>query len=515
MSNVWQDLRYAVRTLLKSPGYTVVAVLTLALGIGATTAIFSMVDHVVLRPLPYTDADRVVTLWETDGATGEMHKEVSPGNFIAWQERAGAFESMGLAEPSGVGLTRSGGPPESAPSWSVTEGFFDALGVRPILGAGFGPEHFQPGGPAAVVISHGVWQRRFGGDPLLVGRTIEVDGSATVVAGVLPPSLEYPSPKDFWTPKQYRPDEPGDHVSSYMYAVARLAPEMTATKAQTELDGVAASLAADYPRTNGDAGIRVLPLKEQIVGGVHPPMLVLLGAVALLMLIACANVAHLVLTRAAERGHELSVRASLGASRSRLARQLMTECLLLALAGGIAGVGIAAAGLETIVALSPPELPRIDAASLDGRVLLFGALVTLVTVSLFGLVPVLRLSRPDALAALRGGRRTQSADRAGSRFRGGLVIAETAVAMILQQARVLGMVVRQGMALVAVGAAAGLAAVVLGGRLFSSLFFGVGAADPVVHLTSVLLLAVIALVACVLPAWRATRIDPTEALRSE
>ncbi len=431
MNNVWQDLRYGVRTLLKSPGYTVVAVLTLALGIGATTAIFSMVDHVVLRPLPYTDADRVVTLWETDRATGEMHKEVSPGNFIAWQERTSAFASMGLAEPSGVGLTRSGGPAESAPSWAMTEGFFDALGVRPILGAGFGPEHFQPGGPAAVMISYGVWQRRFGGDPLLVGRTITVDGTATVVAGVLPPSLEYPSPKDFWTPKQYRPDEPGDHVSSYMYAVARLSPETTATQAQTELDAVAATLAHDYPRTNGDAGIRVLPLREQIVGEVRPPMLVLLGAVALLLLIACANVAHLVLARAAERGHELSVRASLGASRSRLAWQLMTECLLLALAGGIAGIGIAAAGLEAIVALSPPELPRIDAAGIDGRVLLFAALVTLATVSLFGLAPVLRWSRPDGLAALRGGRRTHSADRAGSRFRGGLVIAETAVAMVL------------------------------------------------------------------------------------
>lgn len=431
MNNVWHDLRYAARTLLKSPGFTAVAVLTLALGIGATTAIFSTVDYVVLRPLPYTDADRVVTLWETDRATGDMHKEVSPGNFIAWEARAGAFEPMGLAEPSGIEVTQSGGPPESAPSWSVTEGFFDALGVRPILGAGFGPGHFQPGGPAAVMISHSVWQRRFGGDPSLVGRTIEVDGSGTVVAGVLPPSLEYPSPKDFWTPKRYRPDEPGDHVSSYMYAVGRLAPEITATEAQAELDAVAASLAHDYPRTNGEAGIRLVPLKEQIVGGVRPAMLVLLGAVALLMLIACANVAHLVLARAVERGHELSVRASLGASRTRLARQLMTECLLLALVGGIAGIGIAAAGLEVIVALSPPELPRIDAATLDGRVLAFSALVTLVTVSLFGVAPVLRLSRSDALAALRGGRRTHTADRAGSRFRGGLVIAETAVAVIL------------------------------------------------------------------------------------
>jgi putative ABC transport system permease protein len=360
-----------------------------------------------------------------------MHKEVSPGNFIAWEERAGAFESMGLAEPSGIDLTSPDAPPDSLPSWAVTEGFFDALGVRPILGAGFGQEHFQPGGPGAVMISHALWQRRFGGDPSLIGNTVEVNGNATVVAGVLPPWLEYPSPRDFWTPKQYRPGEPGDRYSSYMYAVGRLAPGVTAAEAQAELDAVAASLTADYPRTNGDAGIRLVPLKEEIVGGVRPAMLVLLGAVALLLLIACANVAHLVLARAAKRGHELSVRASLGASRMRLARQLITECLVLALVGGIAGIGLAVACLEAIVALSPPELPRIDAVALDGRVLALSAFVTLMTVSLFGLVPVLRLSRPDALAALRGGKRAHTVDRAGIRFRGGLIVIETAVAMVL------------------------------------------------------------------------------------
>ena len=431
MNNFRNDMRYALRSLFSSPGYTAIAVVTLALGIGGTTAIFSTVDHVVLRPLPYTEADRVVTFWETDRASGEMHKEVSPGNFIEWEKRVGAFKAMGLAEPSGVDLTIPNAPPESFPSWSVTEGFFDALGVRPILGAGFSHEHFVPGGPMAVMISHDLWEKRFGGDPSLVGRTIEVSDSAMVVAGVLPPWLEYPSPKGFWTAKQYRPDEPGDRVSSYMHAVGRLAPGIAATEAQAELDAAAAALAEDYPQTNRNAGVRLTQLEDEIIGGVRPAMLVLLGAVALLLLIACANVAHLVLARGARRRHELSVRASLGASRTRLVRQLMTECLLLALIGGAAGIALAVAFIEAIVALSPPELPRIAAVSLDGRVLAVSAFVTLMTVSLFGLVPVLRLSRTDALGELRGGSRGNTVDRAGNRFRGGLVVAETAVAMVL------------------------------------------------------------------------------------
>lgn len=315
MTNFGHDLRYAARTLARRPGFTVVAVATLSLGIGAATAIFSAADHVVLRDLPYTDAGRVVTLWETDDARGEQHKEVSPGNFIAWAERSSAFESMGLAEPSGVDLTSPGAPPVSVPTWDVTEGFFEALGVRPILGAGFEPGHYAPGGPAAVMISYDLWQRRLGGDPSVVGTTLEVNGSGAVVAGVLPPWLEYPEPKDIWTPKRYRPDEPGDRLSKYMHAVARLEPGVTVAEAQAELDTVAASLAREFPRTNRDAGVRLVPLKEEIVGGVRPAMLVLLGAAALLLLIACANVAHLMLVRAGERAHELSVRASLGASR--------------------------------------------------------------------------------------------------------------------------------------------------------------------------------------------------------
>jgi putative ABC transport system permease protein len=425
------DLRFAARSLLRGPGFTALAVGTLALGIGAATAIFSAADHVVLRDLPYHDAGRVVTLWETDLARGEHHQEVAPGNFIAWEERATAFASMGLAEPSGIDLTSAGEPPVSVPTWDVTEGFFEALGVRPVLGAGFQPGHYQPGGPAAVMVSYDFWQRRLGGDPAVVGATIGVDGSDAVIAGVLPPWLAWPEPKDIWTPKRYRPGEPADHASGYMHAVARLAPGVTQAAAQAELDVVAAALAREFPRTNADAGIRLIPLEEEIVGEVRPAMLALAGAAALLLLIACANVTHLMLIRAGERGHELSLRACLGASRAVLARQLLMESALVTAAGGSLGIGLTVGLLEAMVALAPPGLPRIDTVSLDERALAAASLLCFVTVGLVGLAPVLRFARADAAEALRGAPRGQTADPAGAGLHRGLVAGEMAVAVIL------------------------------------------------------------------------------------
>lgn len=426
-----QDAKQGLRQLRRRPGFTAAAVLTLAIGIGATTAIFSVADHVVLRPLSYDGSDRIVTLWETNRDRRETHNEVSPGNFISWEERSASFSSMGLAEPHGVALAGEDGGPESFPTWNVTEKFFGALGVRPILGPGFSHEHFVSGGPAAIMISHSLWQRRFGGDPSVVGRAIEVDESTATVVGILPPWLEYPSPRDIWTPKTYRSNEPGDRRSAYMFAVARLTPGVSKAEAQAELDTVAATLGQEFPRTNEAAGVRLVPLEDEMLGGVRPALMVLLGAVVFLLLVACANVAHLVLARAAERGHELSVRASLGAGRARLVRQIMTESLLLALIGGVAGIAFAAAGVEAIIALSPPELPRIQDGALDSRVLSFAAAVTLATALLFGLAPAVRLSRPNALDALHGGRGAHLADRGGTRLRNGLVVAQIAVAMIL------------------------------------------------------------------------------------
>lgn len=427
METLLQDLRYALHMLARSLAFTSVAVLTLAIGIGATTAIFSVADHVVLRDLPYSQADRVVTLWETDRIKDERHKEVSPGNFLSWSERAASFEALGLAEPSGVDLTGEQ-PPVAIPSWDVTDDFFDALGVRPILGPGFDPAHFETGGPAAVMISYGLWQRRYGGAPAAVGDTIEVNGAPATVVGVLPPWLQYPEARDIWTPKRFRQEELGDRVSGYMFAVARLAAGRTAGEAQAELDAVAASLGREYPRTNVNTGVGVVPLSDEIVGDVRHTLFILLGAVAFLLLIACANVAHLVLARAAGRRHELSVRASLGANRARLVRQLITESLVLAAFGGLAGIALSAAGIEAIIALSPPDFPRIGAVAIDGRVLAFAALVTAATAVVFGVAPALRLSRPDARAARAGGLQTPPES---ARARNALVVAEIAVAMVL------------------------------------------------------------------------------------
>lgn len=429
MESLLQDLRYALHTLARSPAFTSVAVLTLAIGIGATTAIFSAADHVVLRDLPYSQADRVVTLWETDRITDERHNEVSPGNFLSWVERTTSFEALGLAEPSGVDLTGEEAP-VAVPAWDVTEDFFEALGVRPILGPGFDPAHFESGGPAAVMISYGLWQRRYGGAPGLVGDTIEVDGGPATVVGVLPPWLQYPEAKDIWTPQRFRPDELEDRRSGYMFAVGRLAPGATAAAVQAELDIIAESLGREYPRTNGDTGIRIVPLADEIVGDLRHTLFILLGAVVFLLLIACANVAHLVLARAAGRRHELSIRASLGADRARLVRQLLTESLVLAAFGGLAGVGLAAVGIEVIIALSPPGFPRIEMASVDGRVLAFAAFVTAATAVIFGLAPALRLSRTDARAAQLPDAGRQGPSQS-ARARSALVVAEIAVAMVL------------------------------------------------------------------------------------
>jgi len=424
-----QDLSHGVRQLRARPLFTLAAVLTLAIGIGATTAIFGAADHVLFHPLPYRDVERVMTLWESDRATSETKKEVSPGNYLEWQKRSTSFEAMGLAEPTGYDLTGDR-MPEPVSAWRVSEGYFEALGVSPILGRTFQPDAYRPGGPQVILISHGFWQRRFASDPAVVGRTIEIDGQPATIVGVLPADLEYPQRKDLWAPKHFRPDELADRRSSYMSVVARLKPGRSMAAAQAELDRVTAQLAAEFPRTNATLGIHVVPLEEQVLGPVRPALLVLLGAVVLMLLIACANIAGLLLARGAEREREFAVRSALGANHSRLTRQLLTESVLLAGIGGAFGIALAWWGTETLVALSPPWLPRVSSVALDGRVLGFGLAVTLASSLLFGLVPALRFSRPELVGSLgSGGRSTPTLARA--RLRAGLVVTEIALGLVL------------------------------------------------------------------------------------
>ncbi|MGH2779887.1 MAG: ABC transporter permease, partial [Thermoleophilaceae bacterium] len=434
MDTLLQDLRYALRSLRKSPGFTAIAVLTLALGIGATTAIFSAVDHVLLRPLPYHEADRVVTLWETAGSMGGTRREVAPGNFLEWERRTTSFSPMGLAEPFGHDLTGQA-PPVPLDAWRVTEGFFDALGVEPVVGRTFLAEEYVPDAPPVVLLSHEVWQQRYGSDPDIVGRRIEVDFTPATVVGVLPPGLEYPSEVGLWTPKTFQVsdayDERTERAASYMQAIARLKPGVTLEQARGDMERAAAALAAEYPETNAETGVQVVPIEKQVLGEVRTGLLVLFGAVTFLLLIACANVASLLLARGSERGRELGVRAALGAGRTRLTRQLVTESLVLAAMGGVAGVALAYLGVRAFALLAPHDLPRLDTLGIDGRVLVFAIGSTLVTTLVSGLAPALRFSRPDVLPALQGGGRSGTPGRTRNRLRRALVVAQVALALML------------------------------------------------------------------------------------
>jgi putative ABC transport system permease protein len=428
LGQVKQDALHGLRQLRRRPAFAAVAILTLAVGIGANTAVFSAADHVLLRPLAYREADRAVTLWETEGSS-RTRREVASGNYLEWVERTASFEAMGLAEPWSYDLTGDGRP-VAVQAWLVSEGFFEALGVEPMLGRGFLPEEHTPDS-RVVILSNGFWRRRYGSDASLVGRTIELDSEAATVVGVLPPGIKYPGDRDIWGPKSFAEWELTNRTSSYTFAVARLRSGIGAEEAQADLDRVASALAQEYPRTNADAGVAVVPLDKQVLGNARPALLVLLGAVGLVLLIASANVATLLLARGLERERELGVRAALGAGQSRLVRQLVTESVVLAAVGGGLGLALAYLGVEAFSALVPPELPRAENIAIDGRVLLFAALVSAFTALIFGLAPALRFSRPVLTLPLQGSSRAVTASRGRTRLYRALVVSEIALALVL------------------------------------------------------------------------------------
>ena len=434
-----QDVRHAFRLLSRRPAFAATLIVTLAVGIGATTAVFSTADHLLLRSLPYDDPGSVVTLWESDLQTGEK-RAVAPGNFLEWKERSTSFAAMGLADPWGYDLVATEGRPEEIGAWRVSDGFLEALGVSPILGRGFVEEEFvgaagvsetDAGSGTAVLVSRHFWQTRYGSDPGLLGRTIVLNRIPTTVVGVLSEDIEYPQARDLWVPKIFVERELRERTASYMHVVARLRPGVAMEQAQDEMDRVAADLAAEYPATNADTGIRVVALNDQVVGEVRPALLVLLGAVAFVLLVACTNVASLLLARNATRQRELGIRAALGAGRARLARQLVTESLVIGTLGGVLGVGLASLGLEAIVALSPADLPRKAMIGIDARILAFGAAVALLSALLAGLVPALQASRATAVSWLRSGDRSSTMGRAGTKLRSGLVVVEVGLAVAL------------------------------------------------------------------------------------
>jgi putative ABC transport system permease protein len=421
-----QDVRYALRALRRSPGFTLVAVLTLALGIGANSAIFSVVNSVLFTPLPYRDPGRLVLVWERKGPS--IHNVVNPANYMDWHDRATSFSS--LSALAWAGLTFTGDQPERVRGRSVTPDFFATLGASPLLGRTFTAEESRPHAAPVIVLSEGLWKRRFAADPGIIGRAVPVSGGTARVVGVMPASFR-PMPlgsEEYWEPFAL---DWSDRTRSGRYAlvVGRLKDGVTLERAQAEMAGIAAQLEREVPDYDTGWGTTVLPLMEQVVGSSRRIMLIVLGAVSLVLLIACANVANLMLARAAARERELSVRAALGAPRWRLARQALAESVLLAVAGGSAGLLLASWGVDLLVAAAPAGVPRLSDIHLDPRVFAFTAVVSIAVGVLFGRPAALR--RPGQAQGLPSSATRTTAGLPATRLRGALVIAQVSLAIVL------------------------------------------------------------------------------------
>jgi putative ABC transport system permease protein len=431
MRTLWQDLRYGARVLLKRPGFTVIAVLTLALGIGANAAIFSVVNAVLFRALPYPDPDRIVTVWESDLKEGGERDDVSPANFLDWRASSHAFEEMAMANPRSFDYDGQG-EPEVFQGSLVSEGFFRILGVEALVGRTFLPEEYEPGRDQVVLLSYGLWRRKFGADPAVVGRKILLRNQPYTVVGVLP--LGYQLKLDerdevIWAPQALSGELREERSNPSLKVIARLKPGVTLGQARAEMSAVASRLAAEHPATNAGRGAAVVGLAEQMFGRWRPALLILLGAVGFVLLIACANVANLLMARSRAREREFAIRAAVGATRGRLVRQLLTESLLLALLGCGCGLLLAYWCVDLIAAFSPADIPRINDVGLNAQVLGFGLLLAFCTALVFGAAPALRFSKPEPHDYLKeGGRAGAGAD---GRLRSALIVSEIALALML------------------------------------------------------------------------------------
>jgi len=427
---LWRDVRQSVRALSSRPGFTVVAILTLSLGIGATTAMFSAVNSVLLRPLPYRDADNVVALYEFDAAEGETSSGVSAANIRDLHESSELLSAAGVAEPFSHDLMEDGRA-VSLRAWRVSEGFFDAIGATPLLGRLFAADEYQEGSEPVVIMGHATWQTRFGGLPDVVGSTVVLDDAPYTVVGVLSPRFKFPNAAELWTPRPHQSWDPPSRGAAYMSGVGRLAPGATLTQAQAESDRISSGLAEQYPRTNTDRSIRLVPLREHLFGDVKSPLYVLFGAVGLVLLISAANVAGLQLARGTSRAREFCLRGALGASGGRLLRLVWVDSLLIAGAGCLLGVGIAFGGVELIRTMSADHLPRIDELSMDWTVLLVAVLAAGLSAMVSGTIPALSASRTDLNAALTEGGRGSTQGGKTNRLRSQLVVGEIALALVL------------------------------------------------------------------------------------
>jgi putative ABC transport system permease protein len=431
MDNLWQDLRYAARQLLKHPGFTAAAVGTIALGLGANTAIFSVVNAILLRPLSYPQPDQLVLVWERNRAGAQAMNVVNPGNYLDWRDRATSFTD--LAAFTWSSTTFTGDAPEIVQGRAVTPNFFPILGTAPVLGRVFTPAEALPGGPPVIVLSDGLWRRRFGGDSSVVGRAVPVAGGSATVIGVMPPAFR-PLPwgnEEYWEPFRRDPSDRSRQGGRFAMVVGRLRPGVSRERAQAEMDLITSGIEREHPEFDTGWSANVVTLTNQVVGSARPALLIVLTAVAIVLLIACANVGNLMLVRADGRRREFAVRTALGAPRWRLLRQWLVESVLVALLGGATGLLLAMWGVDLLVASGPADIPRLTEIALDGRVIAVTAGLTLAV----GIVAGFPAALGVASTGVAGGLRTESgrttAHAGATRFRSGLVVAQLSLALVL------------------------------------------------------------------------------------
>ena len=430
METLFQDIRYAMRMMLKRPSLPVLAVIALALGIGATTAIFSVINSVLFKPLPYPEHDRLVQVWEKRPALGRTRNAVSAPDFFDWNTQNTVFEEMAAYQYTDVTLG-GGDTPERIKATAISPNLFSVLRVQPRMGRLFQTEEDQVGKHRVALISDGLWKRRFGSDRNILDKPIILNSNTWTIVGVMPAELVFPNGDvELWVPLTYSDSDRSARGSHYLEVIARLRPDVTIDQARQNMDGIAASLESQY-QVNTGHGVNVFSLYEEAVGEIGTTLWIMFAAVLFVLLIACANVANLLLARAASRQSEIAVRTALGAGRWRIVRQLLTESLLLSIIGGTMGVLLAMWGLDLLLSVSPDSIPRVHEIKLDLSVLGFTLLISLGTGIVFGVVPALQASKPDLNETLKEGGRTSGGSFRRNRVRSFFVVAEVAICLVL------------------------------------------------------------------------------------